>query len=86
MKQRKDDKKSTFRMLTMVSQFGFTMIVSLVMTTALGIWLDKTLGTSFITIIMFFLGAVAGGQNIYRMAKQICGDEDGKNDKTSEKG
>ncbi len=78
MKQRKDDKKKTFQAITMISQFGLTMIVSIGMTTALGIWLDKKLGTSFFAVILFFVGAVAGGQSIYRMAKQLDGDEDKK--------
>jgi F0F1-type ATP synthase assembly protein I len=43
---------------------------------ALGIFLDKKLGTSFIMVIFFFIGAIAGGQNIYRMAKKIFDMQD----------
>lgn len=85
MKQRKDDKKKTFQALALVTQLGLVMIVSIGMTTALGIWLDKKLGTSFITVILFFLGAAGGIQGVYSMVKQMDGEEDGKNDKTSEK-
>lgn len=85
MKQRKDDKKKTVQALTLITQLGLVMIVSIGMMTALGIWLDKKLGTSFITIIMFFLGAIAGAQGAYRMIKQLDGDEDRKNDGISEK-
>ena len=53
------------------------MIVAIGMTTALGVWLDRKLGTSFITVIMFFLGAAGGCQGVYRMVKQIFKDEDG---------
>lgn len=71
----KDDKKKTFQTLSLITQLGLMMIASLGMTTALGIWLDRKLGTSFLTVIFFFLGAVAGVQGIYRMIRQIYGDE-----------
>lgn len=76
MRQRRDDRVKTFQMLTMVSQLGLVMLVSIGMTTALGVWLDKRLGTCFITVIMFFLGAVAGGCSIYRMVKRIYREEE----------
>lgn len=86
MRQRKDDKKKTFQTLSLVTQLGLVMIVSVGMTTALGIWLDRRLGTSFLTVILFFLGAVAGGQGAYRMVKQVFKEEDEERDETSEKG
>lgn len=85
MRQRKDDKKKTFQTLSLVTQLGLVMIVSIGMATALGIWLDAKLGTTFITVILFFLGAAAGGQGAYRMMKQVFEEEDDKHDKTSEK-
>lgn len=85
MRQRRDNKKKTFQTLSLVTQLGLVMIVSIGMTTALGIWLDGKLGTGFFTVILFFLGAVAGGQGAYRMIKQIFEEEDDKHDKTSEK-
>lgn len=66
-------------------QMGLVMIVAIGMTTALGIWLDRKLGTSFITVIMFFLGAAGGCQGVYRMVRQIFRDEDEKNDNTPKK-
>lgn len=85
MKHRKDDKKETFRILPFITQFGLVMISSVGMTTALGLWLDRRLGTSFITVILFFVGAIAGCQGIYRLVKKTDRDEDGKDDKKSEK-
>lgn len=85
MRRRKDDKKKTFQTLSLITQLGLVMIVSVGMASALGIWLDRRLGTSFITVILFFLGAVAGGQGAYRMMKQIFKEEDDERDKTSEK-
>ncbi|MCM1057468.1 MAG: AtpZ/AtpI family protein [Firmicutes bacterium] len=85
MKHRNDDKKETFKVLPLITQLGLVMISSLGMTTALGLWLDRRLGTSFITVILFFVGAVAGCQGVYRLVKKIDGDENGKDDKVSEK-
>ena len=85
VKQRGDDRKKTFQTFSLITQMGLVMMVAIGMTTALGVWLDHKLGTSFITVIMFFLGAAGGCQGVYRMVKQIFKDEDGKNDKLSKK-
>lgn len=71
MKRRKNDNRTTFQTLALVSQLGLTMVVSIGMTSAIGIWLDKRLGTSWITILMFVLGTIAGGQSAYRMIRKI---------------
>lgn len=86
MKHRDDDKRETFKILPLITQLGLVMITSVGMTTALGIWLDRRLGTSYITVILFFVGAVAGCQGVYRLVKKIYRDEDEKDDKMSEKG
>ncbi len=85
MKQRGDDRKKTFQTFSLITQIGLVMIVAIGMTTVLGVWLDRKLGTSFITVIMFFLGAAGGCQGVYRIVKQIFKDEDEKNDTISKK-
>ena len=76
MKQRKPtDNRTTFQTLALVTQLGFIMIASIGMPSALGIWLDKKLGTSWITILMFVIGAIAGVQSVYRMIQKIYGDK-----------
>lgn len=62
--------------LAMVMQFGLNMIVPICIMTALGVWLDRKFGTSWVTIVLFMMGAVAGGQNIYRMAKSLYSREE----------
>ena len=52
MKRRKGDERIVFQSLAMVTQFGLNMIVPICMMSALGVWLDGKLGTSWIT---FFL-------------------------------
>ena len=59
----KDD-RAVYRSLAMVMQFGLNMIVPIFAMSALGVWLDRKLGTSFLTIILFAAGAPAGGEKI----------------------
>lgn len=79
MRKRKKTDKSVYNSFVMITQFGINMIVPICMMMALGIWLDSKLNTSYWVIIFFFVGAIAGGQNIYRMAKKIY--ENDKKDK-----
>ena len=60
--------KEVFRNFALVLQFGINMIVPILLCTFLGIVLDRYFGTSFIVIILFFLGAAAGFRNIYIFA------------------
>ncbi len=71
MKRKKPLDKSAYQALAMITQFGINMIVPIGMMSALGIWLDRKQGTSFWTLLLFFVGAVAGAQNIYRMARKV---------------
>lgn len=72
--------KSVYRALTMITQFGINMLVPICILSALGIYLDEKFGTSFWMIILFIVGAIAGGQNVYRMAKQIYAAEEAEHD------
>ena len=63
--------KSVYRSLAMITQFGVNMLVPICLMSALGIYLDKKFDTSYWMTILFFAGAIAGGQNVYRMARQI---------------
>ncbi len=47
------------------------MLVPIFLCVFVGIWLDKFFETSFLTIIFFFLGAMAGARNIYIFARKI---------------
>lgn len=63
--------KSVYRSLVLVMQFGINMLVPIGVMSWLGILLDHKCGTSFFMILFFFIGAVAGFQNIWRMAKSV---------------
>lgn len=62
---------SVYRALAQLFQFSINMLVPIFLCTFIGIYLDKWLGTKFIVIILFFLGAAAGARNVYLFAKQI---------------
>ena len=67
--------KSVFKALAMVTQFGINMLVPVFICVFAGMKLDEWLGTSFIVVILFFLGAAAGFRNIYIMSKDIYGNK-----------
>ncbi len=76
MKHKKPYDKSVYRSLVLISQFSINMLVPICMLTVLGVFLDRRLGTSYITIILFFVGAVAGAQGVYRLAKNTYNEEE----------
>ena len=80
------------RCLSMISQFTIHMLVPIFMCSYLGYLLDKKLSTSFLFIVFFFVGARAGGRNVYQLAQKILGGKEqmpskmyGSNQKKSRK-
>lgn len=63
------------RSLATISQFGINMIVPICMCSVAGYFLDKWLGTDFLMIIFFFVGALAGFRNIYILARKVYEDD-----------
>ena len=77
-------KKSVHQSFVLITQFGINMIVPIFLCTALGVFLDKKLELSFLTIVLFFVGALAGFRNCYIMAKKIYESDDKKHDKKTQ--
>lgn len=63
--------RKVYQALTMIGQFGINMLVPVFICSFLGMFLDKKLGTNFLVVVLFFVGAVAGGYNVYRFARGI---------------
>lgn len=61
---------NNFRILTYVTQFSINILVPIFMCSAIGYYIDKKLGTSVFFIVLFFIGAIAGGRNIYILARR----------------
>lgn len=71
MRKRKTDYRPVYQAMAMISQFGINMLVPIGLMTVLGMWLDEKLGTSYLVVALFFVGAAAGFRNIYIAAKQL---------------
>lgn len=75
MRQNRD----VWNALMMVFQFGINMVVPIFMCTLFGVWIGNKTGALWITIPLFFIGALAGGTNIYKMSKKLMkSDSKGK--------
>ena len=65
-----------FRKIAFLTQFGLTILIPTCLLFFLGLYLDKKLGTSFLSIVLFFLGALAGISGVWRLIqKEIRNDE-----------
>ena len=62
--------------LITITQFGIDMLVPIFLCSMAGKWLDGKLGTSWIFIVMFFIGAAAGASNVYRLARKLMNESE----------
>lgn len=67
----KKDNRQVMQALIMVFQFGLNMLVPIFMCSVAGIWLGEKTGKDWMMIPFFFIGALAGGTNVYKMAKRV---------------
>jgi len=65
------EQKKVLQALTLILQFGLNMVVPIAMCMVLGIWLDEKYDMPWVIIVMFFMGALAGFTNIFKMAKPL---------------
>lgn len=63
--------RNVYHALMMISQFGINMLVPIFLCSFIGLAIDRKAGTSFWVVIMFFIGAVAGFTNVFKLAKKI---------------
>jgi len=64
------------KLLSFISQFTLIMIVPTLGCFFLGYYLDKKFGTSFLTIIFFFLGAAGGMSGVYKLVRSTFKDSE----------
>ena len=74
-------KNKVFQTLTLVSQFGITMLVPILLCTLIGVYIGEKFSIPIITVPLFMLGALAGFRNIYIMAKKTYEDRNDGNAK-----
>ena len=65
------EQRKVFQALTLILQFGINMLVPIGMCMALGIWLDDKYDMPWVIIVLFFVGALAGFTNIFKMSKPL---------------
>lgn len=63
--------RSVYQALSMIGQFGINMLVPVFICSFLGMFLDRRLETDFLVVVFFFVGALAGGWNVFRFARRI---------------
>ncbi len=80
---KKDQDRNVIRALSMLTQFTLFLLVPVLGLGAVGVFLDRYFETKWIAILFFFIGAVAGFNNMYRYAMSISGGK-GTSDKTDE--
>ena len=73
-KKDENSMREVFKTLTCITQFGISMLVPIAMCFFGGLLLDQWLGTSFIAIVLFFVGAIAGARNVYMLARKFFGE------------
>jgi len=74
MNSRKDDKRRAFRQLDLLSA-GMAFPVATIIGYAIGYYLDKWLGTSFLKIVFLLLGIAAGFLTFYRTISRLEKDQ-----------
>ena len=68
--KKEKNRRRTVELLGMISQFGISMLVPMFLCFFAGRALDAHFGTVWWTIVLFFVGALAGFRNIWVVAKR----------------
>lgn len=71
-------KKEVYRSFTLILQFGINMLVPIFICAFIGYFIDRLIGTSFCFVILFFIGALAGFTNVFKMARGIYAKSSGR--------
>ena len=64
------------KLLSFLSQFTLIMLIPTIGCFFLGYYLDKKFGTSFLTIIFFFIGAAGGMSGVYKLVRSTFKDSE----------
>jgi hypothetical protein len=66
---------------SMVLQFGLNMITPIALCIAVGVWIGDTYDMDWIVIPLFFVGALAGYNSIFRMVQKYLKKKPGTSTK-----
>ena len=70
------DKHGIGQAIVMITQLGINMLVPVFMCLFIGIWLDKQLGTGWLTLVFLILGIMGGIRGVYSLIHNILEQED----------
>ena len=70
------DKHGIGQAIVMITQLGINMLVPVFMCLFIGIWLDKQLGTGWLTLVFLILGIMGGIRGVYSLIHNILKQED----------
>ena len=76
--------KDVQKTLVLITQFGISMIVPIVLCMFLGMFVADKLSAPIITVPFFVLGALAGFRNVYILAKSVYKDDKKKKEQDSD--
>ena len=62
--------KKVYKTLALISQLGISMIVPILLCTAIGVYLDEKFSLP-LTIPLIVFGILAGGRNVYVLVRDI---------------
>lgn len=77
------NENQALRNIVLISQLAICVMVPTFLCLALGIWLDKKLGTWF-TVPLLFIGIAAGARNAYVLAMNTVKQDKAKKEKTDQ--
>ena len=72
-------KNNVFQTLTLVTQFGISMLVPILLCTLVGAYLGNKLSIPILAVPLFLIGAAAGFRNVYHLAKNVFEDKEHNN-------
>lgn len=68
--------KDNFKILTFISQFAINMLVPIFLCSFAGYYIDEFMGTNVFFVVLFFVGAIAGGRNVFLLARKTYSRKD----------
>ena len=71
----KKENRNIWQALALGLQFGFNMIVPILICTFFGIWLGDKTGQTWLVVLLFFVGALSGFTSIYKLSKNLLKDD-----------
>ena len=76
---KKKEKNQVMESLALVMQLSISMIVPIVACTLFGVWVGNKTDLSWLAIVGFFVGALAGVESVYKLVKKYLKKDDKRN-------